>query len=120
MSYINNFVLAVPESAKAQYTHIAEVFADVAIENGAQEVTETWETDVPDGELTDYRRAVLAEPGEKIVVAWIVWPDRETAKKAHKSMFEDSRLNELGDMPFDGQRMVMGSFEALLRRRRDG
>jgi len=69
---------------------------------------------VPDGEHTDYRKAVKAKPGEKIVLSWLVWPDRETAAKAHKGMFADPRMAEIGEMPFDGKHMIMGGFEPIL------
>ena len=80
----------------------------------AIEIFENWELEVPDGERTDYRKAVQAEPGEKIVLSWIVWPDRETGARAHKGMFEDPRINDIGEMPFDGSRMIMGGFEPVL------
>ena len=112
--YVNTYVIGVPESAREQYTAIAQTYAEVASEFGALEIFENWECEVPDGKLTDYRRAVRAEPGEKIVLSWVVWPDRETAARAHREMFEDARLVELGDMPFDGKRMILGGFEPLL------
>ena len=63
--------------------------------------------------LTDYRKAIKAEPGEKIVLAWVVWPDRETGAKAHKGMFADPRMAGMGKMPFDGKRMILGGFEPI-------
>ena len=112
--YVDTCVLAVPEESKEEYLRIAEVFAEVARDLGALEIFENWEVDVPDGELTDFRRAVHAEPGEKLVVSWIIWPDHETAARAHEGMFNDPRIAQVGDMPFDGKRMIMGSFEPIL------
>lgn len=117
--YVNTYVLGVPEKRKADYVRIAELFAEVAKDFGALEIFENWELDVPDGEQTDYRKAIKAEPGEKIVVAWIVWPDRATGAKAHKGMFADPRMAELGEMPFDGKRMILGGFEPILTYRRN-
>jgi uncharacterized protein YbaA (DUF1428 family) len=117
--YVDTCVLGVPEEKKQEYLRIAEVFAEVARDFGAVEIFENWELDVPDGELTDYRRAVQAEPGEKIVVSWIVWPDRETSARAHEGMFTDPRIAEVGEMPFVGKRMIMGSFEPILAYRKE-
>ncbi len=117
--YVNTYILGVPEEKKDTYIRIANLFAEVAKDFGAIEIFENWELEVPDGEHTDYRRAVRAEPGEKIVLGWIVWPDRETGAKAHKGMFADPRMAELGEMPFDGKRMIMGGFEPILTYRKD-
>lgn len=112
--YVNTYILGVPEDKKAEYVRIAERCAEVAKDHGAIEVFENWELDVPDGEQTDYRRAIDAKPGEKIVLSWIVWPDRKTGAIAHKKMFEDPRMAELGDMPFDSKRMILGGFEPIV------
>jgi uncharacterized protein YbaA (DUF1428 family) len=33
-------------------------------------------------------------------------------------MFADPRMNELGEMPFDGKRMILGGFEPILSYRK--
>ena len=111
--YINTYVLAVEESKKDEYLRKARLFAEIAKDYGAIEIYENWELEVPDGEHTDYRKAVKAQPGEKIVVSWTIWPDRETGAKAHKGMFEDPRMDAIGEMPIDGQRMILGGFEPI-------
>lgn len=117
--YINTYILSVPEEKKADYIRIANCFVEVAKDFGALEISENWEVDVPNGEHTDYRKAVKAEPGEKIVMSWITWPDRETAEKAHRDMFSDPRLADMGEMPFDGKRMILGGFEPILTYRKN-
>ena len=116
--YVNSYVLSVPEEKKEDYIRIANIFADVASDFGALEIFENWELEVQDGEHTDFRKAVKAEPGEKIVLSWVIWPDRETAAKAHESMFADQRMAEVGEMPFDGKRMILGGFEPILSYRK--
>lgn len=117
--YVNTYVLGVREEKKSDYTRIAEIFAEVAAEFGALEVFENWELEVPDGEHTDYRRAIKAKPGEKIVLSWVVWPDREAGARAHKLMFADPRIAAMGEMPFDGKRMILGGFEPIVTYRRE-
>jgi len=117
--YVSTYVLGVLEERKEDYVRIANLFAEIAKDFGALEIFENWELDVPTGEHTDYRKAVKAEPGEKIVLAWIVWPDRETSEAAHKGMFSDPRMPELGEMPFDGKRMILGGFEPILSYRKE-
>jgi len=117
--YINTFVLSVPEDKKNEYIRIATIFAEVAKDFGAIEICENWEVEVPDGKHTDFRKAVKANPGEKIVVSWVIWPDRKTCDRAHNAMFTDKRMAELSEMPFDGKHMIMGGFEPLLRFKRE-
>ncbi|MGE5952390.1 MAG: DUF1428 family protein, partial [Qipengyuania vulgaris] len=45
---------------------------------------------------------------------WVTWPDKATAEAAEKKMMQDPRMEEFGDMPFDGKRMVYGSFEPIV------
>ncbi len=112
--YVNTYVLSVPEHKKDAYVRLATIFADVAKDFGALEIFENWELEVPDGEHTDYRKAVKAEPGEKIVLSWVIWPDRDTGARAHKGMFADQRLAAFGELPFDSKRMIVGGFEPIL------
>jgi uncharacterized protein YbaA (DUF1428 family) len=111
--YINGFVVAVPEGNKEKYREAAEQFWDIAREYGALSQVEGWEADVSDGKLTDFRRAVKAEGGEKIVFSWMTWPDKTTADASRERMMNDPRMKSLG-MPFDGKRMIFGGFEPLV------
>ena len=117
--YVNGYVLGVPEEEKDTYVSATKVFAEVAKEYGALEIFENWELEVPDGEQTDFRRAIKAVPGEKIVFSWVVWPDREAGAAAHKGMWGEPRMEQLGKLPIDGKRMIMGGFEPILSFRRE-
>ena len=86
---------------------------------GAFEIFENWQLEVPDGEYTDYRKAVKAEPGEKIVLSWVIWPDRETGAIVHKGMIADPRMADFGELPFDGKRMILDGFEPILAYRKE-
>lgn len=112
--HIDAYVLAVPEKNKQAYIQAATLFAAVAKDHGVIEVVENWEVKVPDGKITDFRQAVKAEPGEKIVFSWIIWPDEASAIASREAMMADPRMAEMGDMPFDGKRMIMGEFEPIL------
>ena len=113
MSYIDGFVIAVPTVNKEKFIEHAKLGDSVFIDLGATRVVECWGDDVPEGKVTDFRRAVLAEPGETVVFSWIEWPDRATAKAAERRMREDDRMRP-DEMPFDGRRMIFGGFEIAL------
>jgi uncharacterized protein YbaA (DUF1428 family) len=112
--YVNGYVVSVAEEKKQAYIAMAKTIAEVTMDFGALEVFENWELEVPDGKHTDYRRAVDAQPGEKIVFSWVVWPDRKTGAVAHKKMWEDPRLKDLDETLVDGKRMILGGFEPIL------
>ncbi len=58
MTYFQGFVIPVKDGQKQAYLDMATKAAPVFREYGATQVVETWEDSVPDGKLTDLRRAV--------------------------------------------------------------
>jgi uncharacterized protein YbaA (DUF1428 family) len=113
MSYIEGFVIPVPLEKKDDYLRVASDVASIFKEWGATRIVECWGDDVPDGKVTDFKRAVQAQPNENVVFSWIVWPSKAARDDAHKKMHEDSRMKSM-EMPFDGKRMIFGGFEILL------
>jgi uncharacterized protein YbaA (DUF1428 family) len=117
--YIQGFLVPVPADKQDAYRDVAERFWPIARDCGATEHVEAWEVDVPDGEHTDFRRAVALEDGEKVVFSWVIWPDKATADASRERMMSDPRMQEFtGEMPFDGKRMVFGGFEPIVAKGR--
>ncbi len=119
MSYIDGFVIAVPKANKQKFIDHANKGDSVFMEMGATRVLECWGDDVPDGKLTDFRRAVQANADEVVVFSWIEWPDKPTRDKAMARMEElmktDPRMSpESNPMPFDGKRMIYGGFAPIV------
>lgn len=115
MSYIDGFVIAVPKANKAAFTEHANTADSLFMEWGALRVLECWEEDVPDGQLTDFRRAVQAKPDEAVVFSWVEWPDKATRNAAMQKMMAGDNLDPRVDpqtnpMPFDGKRLIFGGF----------
>ena len=71
--YIAGFVIPVPEDKMEAYRKWAENGAALFKEYGCLEIVESWEDYVPDGKLTDFRRAVDAKPGreDRLLVAGV-------------------------------------------------
>ena len=65
---------------------------------------------MPDGKVTDFKRAVKAKDDETVIFSWIEWPDKETYETAAKKMEADPRWKEMPEMPFDGRRMMWAGF----------
>ena len=114
MSYIDGFVIPVPTGKKAAYRELAAKAADVFREYGATRVVESWGSDIPGGEVTDFKQAVKAEKDENVVFSWIVWPSKAARDAGNEKVMKDPRMQPGPDMPFDGKRLIMGGFEVLV------
>jgi uncharacterized protein YbaA (DUF1428 family) len=113
MSYIDGFVIPVPAGNREAYRTSAQKMTAYLKRLGATRVVEAWGSDVPDGKVTDFKRAVAAQAGENVALGWVEWPSKETRDKGNKAMMEDPEMKSM-DMPFDGKRMIFGGFEVLL------
>jgi uncharacterized protein YbaA (DUF1428 family) len=115
MRYVEGFVAAVPAANKEIYRKHAAEAAPLFKEFGATRVVECWGDDVPDGTITDFRRAVQAKDGEVVVFSWFEYPSKEVRDAANEKMRADPRMRAMGDeMPFDGKRMIFGGFAPIL------
>ena len=114
MSYVQGFLVPVPEEKREAYRAMAAQAAPIFAEHGAVRVVEAWADDVRDGQRTDMKKAVKAEAGETVVFSWIEWPDGATCEAAGEKMMADERMQPpAGGMPFDGKRMVYGGFDVV-------
>jgi uncharacterized protein YbaA (DUF1428 family) len=115
MTYFEGFVAAVPEANKEAYRKHAADAAPIFQELGVKRHVEAWDSDVSEGKVTDFRKAVDAKPDEKVVFAWFEYPSKEVRDAANEKMRSDPRMKDLGEsMPFDGKRMIYGGFDAIV------
>lgn len=115
MTYFEGFIAPVPEANKDSYRKYATDFASISREFGIGRHVEAWENDVPEGKVTDFRKAVDAKPDEKIVLAFFEYPSKEQRDAANEKFMSDPRMADMGkNMPFDGKRMIVGGFEAIV------
>jgi uncharacterized protein YbaA (DUF1428 family) len=121
MSYIQGFVAAVPANNKSAYLEHAARGTPMFKEFGATRIVETWGDDVPDGRVTDFKRAVNAEKGEIVAFGWQEFPSKAARDEANRKMMSDERMKDLGShMPFDGKRMIFGGFQSIVDEAGDG
>lgn len=115
MTYLQGFVLAVPSDRKDDYLGFAANAAASFRGYGASRTVEAWGVETPQGEVTDFYRAVQAEPGESVVFSWIEHEDKATRDAVYRKMMEDPQMQAMGaEMPMDGKRMIFGGFETVL------
>jgi uncharacterized protein YbaA (DUF1428 family) len=113
--YVDGFIMAVPTANKERFIEHAKLGDAVFLEHGATRVLECWGDEVPEGKLTDFRRAVKAGEDETVVFSWIEWPDKATRDAAMEKVMSDPRMEpEANPMPFDGKRLVYGGFEPVI------
>ena len=115
MTYFEGFIVPVPQGKKDAYRKHASDFAPLFREVGVKRVVEAWDSDIPEGKVTDFRKAVDATPDEKIVFSWFEYPNREARDAANEKMMSDPRMKEMStDLPFDAKRMIMGGFDGIV------
>ncbi|BDU39819.1 conserved hypothetical protein [Vibrio nigripulchritudo MADA3029] len=115
MSYVDGFAAAVPQENKQKYIDHALMAAGLFKELGALSVVECWGDDIPEGEHTDFFKAVDCHEGEVVCISWVIWPSKQVRDAAYPKMMEDPRFDqEKHPMPFDGKRMIYGGFDMIV------
>jgi uncharacterized protein YbaA (DUF1428 family) len=115
MTYIDGFILPVPEKNLEAYKQMAETAGKVWMDRGALAYVEAVADDVPEGKVTDFHRAVKREEGETVVFSYVVYRSREHRDEVMKKVMEDPRLKmDPKSMPFDGMRMFWGGFKTIV------
>jgi uncharacterized protein YbaA (DUF1428 family) len=115
MTYFEGFLVPVPESRREEYRKHAADAAPLFHEFGVKRHVEAWDSDVPEGKVTDFRKAVDAKSDEKVVFSWFEYPDKAARDAANEKMTDDPRMKDMGaSMPFDGKRMIFGGFDAIV------
>ncbi|ABS64065.1 protein of unknown function DUF1428 [Parvibaculum lavamentivorans DS-1] len=114
MSYVEGFLVAVPAANKELYRKHAQEAWSIFAEFGMSRLVEGWGDDVPDGKVTDFKRAVELKPDEVALFSWFELPSKEVREAANQKLMTDPRMQQMGQMPFDGMRMVFGGFSVMV------
>jgi uncharacterized protein YbaA (DUF1428 family) len=115
MGYTEGMIAPIAAGKEAEYREFIAKSTPLFLEHGAVRVVEAIEDDVPDGTLTDFRKAAQAQDGEKVIFGWIEWPSKEARAEAWEKIMADGRMQAL-QMPWDTQRMFTGGFEPIVDR----
>lgn len=113
MTYLQGFVVPVKPGRKDDYRAASGRMASIIADHGALRSVECWGQDVPEGQRTDFRRAVAAEPGEEIAFSWVFWPDKATSDAATTGLQDDPDMKPPGDPPFDPRRIIWAGYEIV-------
>ena len=95
MTYVDGFVMAVPKANKQQFIEHARTGDAAFLAQGATRVLECWADDVPDGSVTDFRKAGFEETADKLELAW----SRQDKTLSLETGDREALLNVLADGP---------------------
>jgi uncharacterized protein YbaA (DUF1428 family) len=117
MSYVDGFVVPVPQEKVAEYRKMARKAGKIWREHGALSYVECLADDVKPGKTTSFPQSVKLKDGEVVIFSYIVYKSRRDRDRINKLVMADPRIESLcdpGAMPFDGKRMFMGGFKAIV------
>ena len=118
MSYVDGFVVPVPEGNLEAYREMSEKAGKVWIEHGALAYKECVMEDKSENEFcTSFPALAGIKEGETVVFAYIVYESRAHRDAVNAKVMEDPRIKEACDpenMPFDCKRMAFGGFSPIV------
>ena len=128
MTYVDGFILQVPEDKLDQYKKMAEEagaiwmehgalgFKECVMEDGEPEMPEPPEG-MPDFKMVKFAEMAGAKDGETVLFSFITFKSREHRDEVNAKVMNDTRMKDAckpGDMPFDPSRMAYGGFKAIV------
>jgi uncharacterized protein YbaA (DUF1428 family) len=115
-SYVDVFVVPVPEKNIEAYRKQAELFAKVWREHGAFSCIEVEADDVKPGKLTSFPQSVDLQSGERVFVGIVTYESRAHRDEVNAKAMKDERMAGMNPetMPFDGKRMFFGGFKPFV------
>jgi len=112
LGYVDSVVASVPNGNRQGFVDHATKAAGLFQEKGALRIVEGWGADVPDGKVTDFKRAVQAKDGETVIFGWIEWPDKPTRDSGMGALMQDPRMREMPPA-WNGPLAIFGGFTPI-------
>lgn len=118
MSYVDGFVVPVPEGNLKQYRTISQKAGKIWKEHGALHYVEAVGDDLDVQFGVSFKKAIKPKPGETIIFSFIIYKSRADRDKINAKVMADPRMNKIiapgGEMPFEVKRMLYGGFKSLI------
>lgn len=117
MSYVDGFVLPIPQENIDRYRKMARKAGKIWMEYGALSYVECQADDVKPGKSTSFPQAVKLKPGEVVFFSYITYKSRRHRDAVNRKVMADPRIAALcppDAMPFDGKRMFWGGFKPVV------
>jgi uncharacterized protein YbaA (DUF1428 family) len=116
MSYVDGFVLVVPENKLEDYRKLAEDAGKIWKKHGAFDYKECLADDMDDkGFCATFPQTFKPKEGEVIIFSFIVYQSREHRDEVNAKVMSDPDLKcDPENMPFDVKRMTYGGFKTIV------
>lgn len=117
MSYVDGFLLCVPEAKLKDYIKIAKKAGKIWQEHGALGYYECQGDDLEKPDVLSFNKVAKPKPGEVVIFSFIIYSSRKHRDAVNKKVMADPRLMEACDpnnMPFDCKKMAYGGFKAIV------
>ena len=115
MSYVDGFLLPIPEKNVEEYRRLARTAAKVWIEHGALEYRECAGDDLQVPMGVPFSKLLKLKPGETVIFAWIVYKSRAHRDRVNAKVMKDPRMAKMPDpMSFNPKRMAYGGFKVII------
>lgn len=115
MSYVDGYVIPVPEKNLKTYLQMARMGKKMWLKNGALDYKECVSDDLETEWGTPFPKMLKLKPGEVVVFSYIVFKSKAQRDRINaKVMKEMEKMGEPKEMPFDIKRMVYGGFKVLV------
>ncbi len=117
-SYIDGFVLPIPQDKLDTYRQLVEQVARIWKEHGALDYREYVGDDLHLEGVRPFVDATGANEKDAILFGWVEFESRELRDLANHKVAADPRMAELVDAAgsgFDPERMAYGGFSAFVR-----
>ena len=113
IGYVDGIVVQLAPGRRGDLAPLLERMAGFFTRHGALRVVDGIGDAIPDGKVTDFRRAVDADRQALIVFGWVEWPDKATRDAGMGAMMQDTTL-AADPPPWDGPTGIFGGFVPIL------
>lgn len=117
MTYVDGFVLPIPENKIDEYRKMAEAAGKIWMKHGALAFRECVAEDMNAQDMLAFPELAKVKENETVIFSYIVFQNRQHRDEVNKKVMEDPQIKEscgqYGAL-FDYKRMAYGGFEVLV------
>jgi uncharacterized protein YbaA (DUF1428 family) len=116
MTYVDGFVIPVPEANIAAYKKLATWGRKVWMKHGALQYFECVGDDLNQMPgCGDFKKMAKLKPGETIFFSFIIYKSKAHRNAVNKRVMASMANMDPKKMPFDVKRMAFGGFKTLVQ-----
>ena len=115
MTYIDGFVIPVPQKNLAKYRKMAAAGCKMWMKHGALQYLEAVGDDLDNKWALPFPKGIKIKKGETVIFSFIVYKSKAHRKQVNAAVMKDPAMDLfMKDMPFDMKRMMCGGFKVLV------